>query len=99
MEALYVLLIFSLLLGVGFLAAFFFAHSRGQFDDSETPAMRMLFDDFDMRTQNSKGLITNTDRAKKSDAGTPSAAAAHSAKAEDTVVQAKANIQGAHYGS
>lgn len=99
MEALYVLLIFSLLLGVGFLAAFFFAHSRGQFEDSETPAMRMLFDDYDLRKQGANALITNTDRAKKSDAGATPVAAAHSAEAEGTVVQAKANIQGVHYGS
>ncbi len=90
MEALYVLLIFSLLLGVGFLAAFFFAHSRGQFEDSETPAMRMLFDDYDLRKPKTKVLITNTDHTKKSDAGP--------APTGETG-QAKANIQGAHYGS
>lgn len=45
MEALYVLLVFSLLLGCGFLLAFFWAHGSGQFDDAETPALRMLFDD------------------------------------------------------
>lgn len=44
MEALYVLLVFSLLLGVGFLLAFFWAHTNGQFEDTETPALRMLFD-------------------------------------------------------
>lgn len=44
MEALFVLLIFSLLLGLGFLAAFFWAHKNGQFEDAETPALRMLFD-------------------------------------------------------
>ncbi|MFO1470657.1 MAG: cbb3-type cytochrome oxidase assembly protein CcoS [Turneriella sp.] len=83
MEALYVLLIFSLVLGVGFLAAFFFAHSRGQFEDSETPAMRMLFDDYDLRKQGANALITNTDRAKKSDA---------SAVPTVDTVRAKANI-------
>ena len=49
MEALFVLLIFSLLLGVGFLLAFFWAHNSGQFEDSETPALRMLFDDVDRK--------------------------------------------------
>lgn len=30
---------------VGFLLAFFISVKNGQFDDSETPAMRILFDD------------------------------------------------------
>lgn len=47
MEALFILLIFSLILGGGFLAAFFWAQKSGQFDDTETPALRMLFDDAD----------------------------------------------------
>lgn len=92
MEALYVLLIFSLVLGVGFLAAFFFAHSRGQFEDSETPAMRMLFDDYDLRKQGTNGLITNTDRAKKSDAGAVPATAVQGTAVTGKTVQAKANI-------
>lgn len=49
MEALFVLLIFSLILGIGFLLAFFWAHNSGQFEDSQTPALRMLFDDVDRR--------------------------------------------------
>ena len=47
MEALFILLVFSLLLGGGFLAAFFWAQKSGQFDDTETPALRILFDDAD----------------------------------------------------
>jgi len=47
MEALFILLIFSLLLGGGFLAAFFWAQKNGQFEDTETPALRILFDDAD----------------------------------------------------
>ncbi|WP_413612393.1 cbb3-type cytochrome oxidase assembly protein CcoS [Bdellovibrio sp. HCB-110] len=35
----------ALLLGVGFVAAFFWATSKGQFDDLETPAHRILNDD------------------------------------------------------
>jgi len=45
MDALFVLLIFSVLLGSGFLLAFFWAQKNGQFEDAETPAIRMLFDD------------------------------------------------------
>ncbi|QLY24069.1 cbb3-type cytochrome oxidase assembly protein CcoS [Bdellovibrio sp. HCB185ZH] len=35
----------ALLLGVGFLYAFFWANKKGQFDDLETPAHRMLLDE------------------------------------------------------
>ena len=35
----------ALLLGAGFVAAFFWATSQGQFDDLETPAHRMLDED------------------------------------------------------
>lgn len=35
----------ALLLGVGFVVAFFWATSEGQFDDLETPAHRILKDD------------------------------------------------------
>lgn len=45
MEALFVLLIFSLILGVGFLVAFFWAQNSGQYEDTDTPAIRMLFED------------------------------------------------------
>ncbi len=99
MEALYVLLVFSLVLGVGFLAAFFFAHSRGQFDDSETPAMRMLFDDYELRKPQGNALITNSDDSKKSNAGSAPVASAPDAAAPGNSAPAKANIQGAHYGS
>lgn len=35
----------ALVLGVGFVTAFIWATSKGQFDDLETPAHRMLNDD------------------------------------------------------
>lgn len=35
----------ALILGIGFVAAFFWATSAGQFDDLETPAHRILKDD------------------------------------------------------
>ncbi|MCX7633951.1 MAG: cbb3-type cytochrome oxidase assembly protein CcoS [Turneriella sp.] len=57
MEALFILLIFSVLLGAGFLIAFFWALRSGQFEDTETPALRILFDDLDS-SQNTKQKIT-----------------------------------------
>lgn len=44
MSALFILLIVSLVVAVGFLAAFIWAVRSGQFDDSYTPSIRMLFD-------------------------------------------------------
>lgn len=35
----------AILLGVGFVIAFIWATKNGQYDDMETPASRMLFDD------------------------------------------------------
>lgn len=63
MEALFILLVFSLILGGGFLAAFFWAQKSGQFDDTETPALRMLFDDADAQRQ--KKSQRNTSESKK----------------------------------
>lgn len=60
MEALFVLLVFSLVLGVGFLVAFFWAHNSGQFEDSQTPALRMLFDDVGRR-RNDRNLHSSHD--------------------------------------
>lgn len=35
----------SLILALGFLAAFIWAVKNGQYDDDHTPSMRILFDD------------------------------------------------------
>lgn len=53
MEALYMLIGFSLLVAVGFLFAFFWAVRSGQFNDKYTPAVRMLFND-EVAKQNEK---------------------------------------------
>jgi cbb3-type cytochrome oxidase maturation protein len=45
MEVIFVLIILSLLLAAGFLIAFFWAIRSGQYDDSYTPSIRVLFDD------------------------------------------------------
>lgn len=39
------LIFISLLLALGFLRAFFWAVKDGQYEDTESPAVRMLFDD------------------------------------------------------
>ena len=45
MSALFLLIVISLLVALGFLAAFLWAARSGQYDDDYTPAVRMLFDD------------------------------------------------------
>jgi len=45
MTAIYLLLPLSLLVALGFLAAFIWAVRSGQYEDTCTPAMRVLLDD------------------------------------------------------
>jgi cbb3-type cytochrome oxidase maturation protein len=45
MEVMVILIGFSLIVALGFLAAFFWAVRSGQFDDSVTPSYRVLFDE------------------------------------------------------
>ena len=54
MGVIVVLVLFSLMVALFFLGAFYWAVKTGQFDDSETPSIRMLFDDEISQTQNSK---------------------------------------------
>lgn len=45
MEIVYLMLPTALAMGAAFVAAFIWASRRGQFDDLDTPAIRILFDD------------------------------------------------------
>lgn len=45
MSVIYLLLILSILVAVIFFVAFIFAVKNGQYDDSYTPSVRMLFED------------------------------------------------------
>ena len=45
MSVIYVVLPLALLLGGAFLAAFLWAVREGQFDDIDTPALRLVLDD------------------------------------------------------
>lgn len=53
MNIIFLLLFFSVLIAVVFLAAFFWSTRDGQFDDVEGPAMRMLRDETTNHTTNS----------------------------------------------
>jgi cbb3-type cytochrome oxidase maturation protein len=45
MEVIFILIVLSLLVAGGFLAAFFWAVRSGQYEDEYTPSVRILFDD------------------------------------------------------
>ncbi|HMQ62930.1 MAG TPA: cbb3-type cytochrome oxidase assembly protein CcoS [Flavilitoribacter sp.] len=45
MKIIFFLIILSLLIALGFLAAFIWAVRSGQYDDDYTPSVRILFDD------------------------------------------------------
>jgi cbb3-type cytochrome oxidase maturation protein len=45
MSAIFVLIAASLIVALGFLAAFIWSVKTGQYDDDYTPSVRMLFDD------------------------------------------------------
>ena len=45
MGVIFLLLGISLVVALGFFVAFLFSVKNGQFDDSHTPAIRILFDD------------------------------------------------------
>jgi len=44
MKIIFLLILFSLLLAIGFLVAFIWSVRDGQYDDDYTPAVRVLFD-------------------------------------------------------
>ncbi|MEY4538346.1 MAG: cbb3-type cytochrome oxidase assembly protein CcoS [Bacteroidota bacterium] len=45
MDVIFFMIGISLLMALGFLGAFFWSMSKGQNDDLDTPAMRILLDD------------------------------------------------------
>ena len=51
MSAVYIALPFALLLALFFLAAFIWSVRSGQMDDLETPAVRLLGDEHERRTE------------------------------------------------
>jgi len=60
MDVIVYLIIFSLFVALTFLALFFWAVKTGQFDDPQTPSMRMLFED-EIISDKNKTLTNKTD--------------------------------------
>jgi cbb3-type cytochrome oxidase maturation protein len=60
MSIIYVLLSISVLVALGFFVAFIISVRKGQYDDTYTPSVRMLFEDEIVKdSQNDQPLETN----------------------------------------
>lgn len=61
MSVIYLLLTISILVAVIFFIGFIVAVRNGQFDDSYTPSVRILFDDELVKEKKSQSIKTNKD--------------------------------------
>ncbi|MBC3759388.1 MULTISPECIES: cbb3-type cytochrome oxidase assembly protein CcoS [Hyunsoonleella] len=61
MSVIYVLLAVSIIVAVAFFVAFVVAVKKGQFDDSYTPSVRMLFEDELIKDKTDKTILTKKD--------------------------------------
>jgi len=59
MEALFILIVASVIVAVGFLIAFIWNVKDGQYDDAYTPSVRILFDD-EIKKENNTGVTDTT---------------------------------------
>jgi len=60
MSVIIVLIICSILVAIGFLVAFIWAVKTGQYDDTYSPSVRMLFEDKKKDKKNSKPDLDHT---------------------------------------
>jgi cbb3-type cytochrome oxidase maturation protein len=61
MSVIYVLLAVSIIIAIVFFIAFLFAVKKGQYDDSYTPSVRMLFEDELVKENSKKSILTKKD--------------------------------------
>ncbi len=61
MSVIYILLAISIAVAIGFFIAFIFAIKRGQYDDSYTPSVRMLFEDELIKTSTKETIKPKKD--------------------------------------
>ncbi|WP_405295779.1 cbb3-type cytochrome oxidase assembly protein CcoS [Algibacter sp. Ld11] len=61
MSVIYILLTISIIVAIGFFVAFIVAVRSGQFDDSYTPSVRMLFEDEVVKEKTKKTILTKND--------------------------------------
>jgi cbb3-type cytochrome oxidase maturation protein len=62
MSIIYVLLTISILVALGFFAAFVISVRNGQYDDTYTPSVRMLFEDEVVKESTEDQPIENNDK-------------------------------------
>ena len=58
MSVIYILLSISIIVAIVFFVAFIYAVKKGQYDDSYTPSIRMLFEDELVKEQNKPSIKT-----------------------------------------
>ena len=61
MSVIYILLTVSVIVGVAFFFIFIAAVKSGQYDDSYTPSVRMLFEDELVKSETEQSTNTKTD--------------------------------------
>jgi cbb3-type cytochrome oxidase maturation protein len=61
MSVIYIVLTVSVIVGIAFFIIFLMAVKSGQYDDSYTPSVRMLFEDELVKEQNIESINTKTD--------------------------------------
>lgn len=61
MSVIYILLSISIVVAVIFFVAFIYAVKNGQYDDSYTPSVRMLFEDELVKEQTKPSIKTKKD--------------------------------------
>jgi cbb3-type cytochrome oxidase maturation protein len=61
MSVIYIMLTVSIIVAIIFFVAFIIAVKNGQFDDSYTPSVRMLFEDELVKEKSNKSILTKKD--------------------------------------
>jgi cbb3-type cytochrome oxidase maturation protein len=64
MSIIYLLISVSVLVAIIFFIAFVYSVKKGQYDDTYTPSVRMLFDNELVKTKTQKGKL-NSEKSKK----------------------------------
>lgn len=59
MEVITILLPLALILAIVFIAGFIWMTMKGQYDDLETPSMRMLIEENNLNIKKDKSTVTN----------------------------------------
>ena len=61
MSVIYIVLTVSVIVGIGFFIVFLLAVKSGQYDDSYTPSVRVLFEDELVKDKSKQSIKSKTD--------------------------------------